>query len=442
MNFWDKWFNRAEALSDEPNIRFGRYSDSYKDVVSHRAWNQALQQFEAGDYFDSYRSFLTYLRDQQEDNVRWEEAEGSLRFELYQGSKRVAGTADADSLRAEARIAHVMDTRPVLMRRLCEQNYALRYARYAFDDTDNLVIVFDTETSDASPYKLYYALRELALQADKQDDLLLEEFQQLSPVDVGHLQELPENEKQTKCRFITRKIGEIVDYLSSSQIDEQQHPGGVAYLLLDLIYKLDYLVKPEGYTMEALERAHRLYFARENNLNTQQKNQRLLAALRELQVRAPEEYFREMYRGRSTFGITSPVTHDRLITLIDNELHHMDWYQEHQLERVAEAIPSYIVGYCLFNFAVPAPDRDLLHLYFRIVENNYFRQLGFEQDFCDEASGRLNRRAIRGAIHAVVDHHQAAYPRLRPALSNLRYNGLANFSRSYLLMLRDLDLTR
>ena len=62
------------------------------------------------------------------------------------------------------------------MRRLVESNYVLEYSRYGLDDDDNLVIKFDTSALDASPYKLYYALKEVAANADKQDDLLLDEI--------------------------------------------------------------------------------------------------------------------------------------------------------------------------------------------------------------------------------------------------------------------------
>ena len=47
-----------------------------------------------------------------------------------------------------------------------------------------------------------------------------------------------------------------------AKLNAFQYPGGIAYLLLELSYKLDYLTVPEGMLMETLERIHRLYFTK------------------------------------------------------------------------------------------------------------------------------------------------------------------------------------
>lgn len=442
MSILDRWFRSREQTDDHPDIRFGRYSDSYKPAAAYDAWDQALEYFELGEYLDAYRAFFSYLRDDEEDNVRWWEQPDGITFELYQGSKRVTGVADARRLRVEARIAQMQEARPELLRRLVEQNYSLKYSRYALDPERHITVIFDTNTLDASPYKLYYALKEVATQADKQDDLLLEEFRQLESVDSSHLQPIPEAEKEVKCQFILSKVRAVLDEVEQGRLDKQQYPGGIAYLLLDLIYKIDYLTKPEGYTTEILERAHRQYFTKAEELTTTKKNELLSQELAQLLDRPREEFGREMYRVKATFGITVPVTHDRVVSIIDSELHNMDWYHDHGYSSVALAVPSYIIGYALFNYAIPQPDREFFHLFFRITEPDYFRQLGFSPDFYDTATQQFDRRAIRRAIEDIVDAYRPQYPRLRPAASRLRYQSLADFARSYLLMVRDLDLTK
>lgn len=428
--------------AEQPSIRFGRYSDSYKEADNYQAWSEALQRFESGDYAGCITAFLTYLRDEEEKNVRWQQEGEELIFEFYQGSKRVIGRADGHSLRIEAPVAGLGKDRPPLLQRLAEQNYQLRYGRYALNEDNQITLVFDTAIEDASPYKLYYGFREIALQADKQDDLLIEEFRHLEPVNTGHLQPLPEAEKLIKYRYITGRIEDVLQRLEEGRPAPDQHPGAVAYLLLDLIYRLDYLTNPEGATMETLERAHRRYFSPEGKNGTREKNRQLMYELQQLARRPREAYFQEMYRGRSTFGITVQVTHDRLALLIDNELHNMDWYQQHDMPEVALAVPGYIIGYSLFNYAMPLPDRDLLHLYYRIMEEDYFRSLGFRQQFFDRSRDKLNRRAIRTAIGQIAERHQARYPHLRPATASLKFDNVVNFARSYLRMIHSLNLTK
>ncbi|NJO86614.1 MAG: YbjN domain-containing protein [Lewinella sp.] len=443
MNIWDRLFGSsvpAVAAAAGPSTRFGRYSDAHKGPANYQAWEEAIQAFEQQDFLASFEAFFRYLRDEAEDNVRFQRQGDELWFEFYQGSKRITGQADARRLRASAPVARLGKVPPELMQRLTAQNYELKYCRFALDNERCLLALFDTSAIDASAHKLYHALKELALQADKQDDLLQAESPAVLPLANSHLQQLSAAERQCKQDFLVREIDAAFAYLSSNQCKPEEHPGAVAYLLLDLVYRLDYLLKPEGPTMEALERMHRRYFAREEEPQAVTfKNVRLIGELQELAAHAPARFDRELYVGKSTFGLTLPVSHDRVAALIRNELPNLEWYQENGFETIALAVPGYVIGYCLFNYAVPLPIRDFFHLYYRIRHEEYFLELGFEQQFLDP-QGRPLRRPLRAAIEEIVLTHQAQYPRLRPALATLVYDRLSNFSQAYLSMIADLDL--
>ncbi len=441
MGLFDRLFGATEPTEPQPDIRFGRYSDSYKEADNYQAWDQALEKFESENYLESYQAFFRYLRDEKENNVKWWPTGDGLQFELYQGSKLISGYADDKKLMAESKIAHSAELNVNFMRQLIERNFDLNYSRFALDDDNNLTILFDTYTLDGSPYKLYYALKEVATNADKQDDLLLEEFKVLKPVGSSHLLELPEAEKAVKYDYIQVETKKVLDDIDSGRLNVDQYPGGIAYLLLDLTYRLDYLTKPEGHTMEVLERIHRSYFAKDDK-NTAQKNQALCKEFKKLLERPKEDFFKEMYRVTATFGITTPINHDRVVAVIDGELHNMDWYKDNGHKNVALAVPGYIVGFCLFNYAIPKPDRDLFHLYFQIVESGYFKKLGFIIDYYDSEKQSFNRRAIRRAIDRIVDENRAKYSKLSPSLSLLRYDSMPEFAKSYLTMVRNLDATK
>ncbi|MCB0570007.1 MAG: hypothetical protein KDC66_09605 [Phaeodactylibacter sp.] len=441
MRFFDRLFGAKAEEQQEPKVSFGRYSDSYKGRSRYTAWDEALGQFEKKEYLESYKQFLYYLRDEEEDNVRYEEVKGGLQFELYQGSNKITGMATPHKVWVESKVVKADALNVGFMRRLMEQNYNLRYSRFALDEAGNITIAFDTYTLDGSPYKLYYALKELATRADKQDDLLLEEFKMLQAVDTSHMEDLPPSEKEAKYNFLKQKIEAVLEEIDNGKLDKAQYPGSIAYLLLDLIYRLDYLIKPEGFMMESLEQLHRQYYENDN-LPTAAKNQALCKGFQQLLEREKEEYFKEMYRVKSTFGITHSVTHDRVAGLIDAQLSHMDWYKEHGCEAVALAIPGYIVGQCMFNFAVPKPDRDLFHLYYQVMEPEYFKQLGFPVIYYDTAAGQFDKRAIKRAISHIVEKNKPFYSRLSPATGSLNYDSLSDFAQSFLLMVRDLDMAK
>lgn len=442
MGLFDRLFNRGSAEEeDQPNIRFGRYSDSYKTAANYEAWDDALEKFEREDYLGCYTEFLQYLRDEEEDNVKWQEEDNGIRFEIFQGSKKIVGFADDHKLKAEAKVARTESLNVGFMRRLIEHNFTLKYSRFALDEDNNITIVFDTYNLDGSPYKLYYALKEVATNADKQDDLLLDEFQVLLPVDTSHLESVPEPEKEVKYQFMQREIAAAMDVVEKGSLSTEQYPGAIAYLLLNLVYKLDYLLKPEGYTMETLERTHRLYFAKDGK-TTAQKNLLLIKDLKKLLDRPKDHFFKEMYRVKSTFGITTPVNHDRVVSFIDNELGNMDWYRENGHDDYALAVPGYIVGYCLFNYAVPKPDREFFHLYFKITEAAYFQQLGFTYECVDTDENHLHKKNIKRAIDRIVEENKSKYYKLSPATGSLRFDSMLSFVKSYLLMIRNLDLTK
>ena len=441
MSLFDRLFRSGPENNPHPPVKFGRYSDTYKTQEQYDAWDEALQAFENEEYLDSYRAFFRYLRDHEAQNVQLQDENGRIDFEILQGSKKVIGFASPAKLKAEAKVASVQQLNIGFMRRLVEQNFDLKYSRYALDRQNDITIVFDTYSLDGSPYKLYYALKEVATNADKQDDLLIDEFQMLGQTDNSHLRDLPEQEKEVKYAFIQEQIGRTFERIDHSKLDANQYPGAIAYLLLDLCYKLDYLTKPEGYMMEALERIHRTYFAKDGR-NTAQKNHTLRKEFQKLMERPKEQFFKEMYEVTSTFGITSPVNHDKVVSFIDGELHNMDWYHEQKHYDIALSIPGYIVGYCLFNYAVPKPDRDLLHLYFQVTEPEYFQRLGFSAKYYDPASGELNKRAIKKAIRYIVDENSVEFVGLNPAIGSLNFDGLAEFAKSYLLMIRNMEVAK
>jgi len=441
MGILSRLFGNTAPDPVKPDIAFGRYSDTYKEASKYEAWDQALDAFEAENYLDAYQYFFTYLRDDKEDNVRFELRDEAIHFELFQGSRKITGFADRQHLKAAAKIARASSLNVGFMRRLIEKNFHLKYSKFALDPDNNIVIVFDTFSVDASPYKLYYALKELATNADKQDDLLLDEFSILHPIDTAPIFQLPYAEKETKFAFLQEQLIQVCSELDQLNEDRDSFPGATTYLLLHLIYKIDYLLKPEGYLMETLERVHRKYFE-EDGQTTRQKNIQLRKELETLLDRSKEDYFKEFYRAAATFGITNPINHDRVVSFIDSELTQMDWYRDNGFTAVALAIPSYIVGYCLFNYALPKPDRELFQLFYEITEARFFRKLGFPDTGYDPDTGKFDPKIIKKAIEQIVAANRKRFPNLQANPAVLDFSNLMAFCRSYLLMIRNLDMVK
>jgi len=441
MGFFDKFFGSTTERISQPDIAFGRYSDSYKSKEQYAAWDKSLNLFEKQEYLAAFRAFFTYLRDEKADNVKFSENKGTIHFELIQGSKKIVGIANRKKVKAEAKIAITEDLNIGFMRRMMEENFKMRYSCFALDNDNDITIVFDTNILDASPYKLYYALKEVATKADKLDDLLIDEFEVLHHTDESLIQQATLTEKEVKYNFVINEVKDVIDEIEHGKLSVSQYPGGIAYLLLNLSYKLDYLTVPEGMLMETLERIHRLYFTKDAKTNLQ-KNAILQKEFQHLLEQPKEDFLRGMYSVKTSFGITKPVTHDRVVSFIDGELHQMDWYNDNGHSKVAMAIPGYIIGYCLFNYAIPKPDKQLFHLYYQIIYSDFFQKLGFKLNYVDLKKQTFNKKGIIRAIKEILEENKEKYPNLSPSVSRISFDGQVKFAKSYLTMIRNLDLTK
>ena len=441
MNWIDTFFKKKTIAAEDARLKLGRYSDNDKEPHQYEAWKTALQKYDAGNYIEAFKKFLEYLRDDTTDNVRWQETSGGLKFELLQGSKRISGTANAEKFSCSSHIAHADQLNVTYMRQLVEANYFLYYARYALDDNNNLTIQFDTHAVDASPYKLYAAVKEVAINADKQDDLLLDEFNtELIALDSGSRTELSELEKEKKYAFLRAQIEKTFSEMDKGGLDVQRYPGGVAYMLLSLAYRLDFLLIPQGYMLEAFQRIERLYFD-SSIRSTSQKNLTIRREFQQISDRTKEQTDAELYNTTATFGVLPPKTHEVLVQLIDGELKNMDWYEQNAHENVAMAVPDFIVGNALFNYTLPQPDRAFLELYFRITQAGFFRDLNINDELNDVHNGQLIAKNIKAEIKKIAEKYAEKYPRLQPDISCLDFKKPCLFARSYLMMLKALDVT-
>lgn len=442
MDFLNRLFGQSSALQ-QPDIPFGRFSDAYKSDAQQEAFERSLELFEKGDYLAAYRDLFAYLVDEdaQTPNVSWQETDGVLTFELWQGSQRIMGQATEQKVTAESRVAKANDLGVGFMRRLMEANFNLKFSRFALDAHNNLCIVFDSRTVDGSPLKVLHALRELAIHADKQDDLLLGEFAQLlSPAQERDFGEIPPEEKLVKYQYIQQSIRAAFAELDKAVPDPNTYPGSYAYLLLSLAFRLDYLIKPEGFMMDLLERIYTIYFTK-NNVTAQTKLQQMRREFQILLDRPDEELFTEMYRTRSTFGANPAIPHGTLASFINGELVNMEWPLQQGYEQLALAVPQYIAGFTAFHQAPPKPDQMFLHLFFQITEADFFRQLGFTNSFAD-SEGKLQKAEILKEIKRITDKNRPNYARIRLDISLLNFDSQALFSKTYLQMVQGLDLTK
>jgi hypothetical protein len=390
-------------------------------------WNEAESLFKEKKYHESIETFFQYLRDEHADNVQLEKKNGTQHFSIYQGSKIIRGFYDDKVFEAEVSLASMPQPSVPVMRRLLEMNFALYYTRYALND-DRLCMMFDSDVFTANPSKLYYGLKELATKADKQDDLLVQDFTTLLPVDTEHIVTIPEKEKEVKYHHMQRWIKETLDLIET--VDADKYSGGIAYLLLALAYRIDFLIVPEGKLLLNLEKIVDIYFRKDDRPVTE-KNQEMIEEFMKLQAKTKEDIYPYLFRSRYTFSIVMPQAHKTIADAIYNANQTISWYRENKHFEIAARISEYGIAYCQYSYSLPKPITELFQLFMMVNYPDFFTDLGFKTRYYEPATETFNKEAILKAIEEIQEGWKSKYPEMKVREDKLRFENLMSFNQSF-----------
>ena len=427
---FEKLFGRKkkeDAPLAGPAIPFGRYSDNNKPVHKVTRWTDADNLFKEKKYTDSFDAFFEYLRDDSAQNVVYERNGAEGRFEFYQGSKIVRGNFTAEELRAEVTLAKMPQPSVPVMRRLLEMNFNLYYSRFALEN-DRLCMRFDSEIETATPSKLYYGLKELAIKADKQDDLLVQDFTMLQTADSEHIADIPQAEKEVKVDYLHKWIQETLDTITP--LDAEKFSGGIAYSLLSLIYRIDYLLSPEGKLLSDLEKIAAIYFKKDERPAIE-KNRDMIEAFKKIKELPRAEVFNYLFRSKYTFSIVAPQQYKAISDSIHNANQNMVWYRDNNHPFIAKQISEYGITYCQYSYSLPRAITELIHLYMMINYSDYFEALGYKPIYYNSTRGHFHEDEIADRIKAIQLAWKEKYPFMDFKIPNLRFDNLTNFDLTF-----------
>lgn len=388
---------------------FGRYTDSYKPKDKISCWTSASNLFEQKKYYESYREFVKYLSDESIGNVRTLKGGNGIDFELVQGSKLIKVHITEDRVIAESYVAKYDKLSIPFMRRLLEINYTLYYSRFAIVD-DKILLKFDSNIFDCSPNKLYFALKELATKADKQDDLLVDAFSVLHSFDDGTIENFPPGVKELKYKYFHKWISDAIKRIG--ELNESRFDGAISYMLLSVIYKIDYMLVPEGKLTSEIERFSKIYWSSDNK-KLLEKNIIIKDEMKKVLDIPKEEIMKSFYKVKATFGIMSPAAFTSVTSVINDNMGNVKWYSENNYEDIALAILEYISGYCFFMHGMPKPVRDLLHIVFVVVNQEFFTELGIKDAYYSYADKKLNEDIIKGKISEIIENGKLQFTELK-----------------------------
>ena len=444
MGWLDKLFGKKEdeakafVPAGSREIRFGRYSDNNKSIAKTNKWYEAEDFFKAKNYKDAVAAFFEYLRDDLEDNVIFRPRGTEFSFEFYQGSKRIYGSCDGIHIKAEVPIVKMNTPSAAVMRRMLELNFGLFYTRTALQEDNVLAMIFETALEGANPNKMYYGLKELATKADRQDDSLVSEFKMLEAVDTGHIRPIPEAELDIKYTYFKKWIDDAINRASS--LNQDSFSGSVAYLLLNTLYRIDYLIAPEGKLLADLEKINGIYWSKKEDIPIIERNQMMQDELRKLQTLTKEDFARSVYRSKATFAIANPPKMDKVKETVESSNRDSYWYIENKHPDLALILNEYGLSYNQYTFSMPDVLTEFYHLYMMVMHADYFEAIGEQKKIYEKSNNQFNKSFIQQRIIQITGRHREKFPYLSFDQSKLRFDSLYNFGISYSEQMAEMNL--
>jgi len=438
-----EWFHRLfnhQKVAQPRRHDFGRSINANINPQEHQLFNQAVDSFSAGKTVEAYEYYLSSLinfnGDLSNENVEVHYENEVLLFTLYQGSTIIHGKVTDKVFEAHAIITSNELMNVAIKRHILARNDQLTYARF-YIHSDNLAVKIYLDNTTMTPQKIFYPLRELALNADYEKEYLHYHFKQVRLVDTEHLQPISNDELRIKYKAMQRWITDCQKELT--QLPSNDNISTVSFTLLSLLFQIDYLLVPHKKIMQELFEKINSYFTDDERL-VEQKNDELQHFVETLKALSFEEFIPNFYKAKYTFSPMEHTTTEELNQFIEASLEKFRWFKQHRYEHVASTISRYIPFYILYNYGIHPSYRALLHLLVEIQHSDFFVALGYKAMY-DTNEQRFEKNSIITHIESTISPYQEQFPHLEAFGSELNYTTMEEFSHSFYIQLKNLDYT-
>lgn len=431
-----RFFSRKTNEILSPKIVVGRYSDNNKSLYQVKLWDEAERFFKEGKFIDSIKYFFLYLKDENIDNVTFEEQNNEFKFEIIQGPKILRGFGNPKYLHATVALVEMKDLSVPVMRRLLEENFKMFYCRFAMHES-KIIMKFDTETETANPNKLYYALKEMAVVANRQSYMLSKNFPSLRRIDSEHVAELPEHEKEIKIKFMRKWIADgfaIIDTL-----DANKNVNGICIILLNIVFTIDFFLAPHGNLAIDLYRIQELNEKKEYPSQIQ-RNRLMKEGIEKIYNTDVSEIAANLTGEIATFSLRQPKAITEVEENIRNANSSMAWYKSNGYYNLSNIISIYGFAVSQYKYSLPRPVTQFFEIFMEVNYSDYFYEFYGRYNYFDPEKQQFHIHKIENAIHIVVNVWRAKYRQLSFPVEKLEYNNLLAFNLSFTRIVSTLNL--
>ncbi len=430
------WFNFFKHKT-ELHHNFGKAINADISPNEEELFNNSYEAFENKEILNAYEYFLNSLQNFTDDiansNIIIKKDEDELNFELYQGTAKILGKISAENFYAEVILVKKADANVALKRYLLERNYQLTYARYSTDNEYIKLKLFHDNIT-MSPQKIFFPIRELALNADFDKEHIKSEFR-VTLEDIEHIDIIAENELQIKYNYMKKWIDELEEKVLT--LPSNDNSNMQAFLYLNFLFKLDYIVVPRFNIYQKLNKKVLAYFGEEGG-TIESKNEELKRYVSELKELEYKKFSENFYNAKYTFNPIEKTSHDDVVNFISESLLKIRWYKNNRYNQIIPTIYNYIAFYSLYNYGLNQVTKDLFHLLIEVQNPNIFEELGYPPYYNIEKNN-FAIKEIKFKISDIIEPNQERFQELVDFGNELNFNSMNEFCNSFFLQIQNLN---
>ncbi|MDO8455077.1 MAG: hypothetical protein Q7S59_10945 [Sulfurimonas sp.] len=431
------WFNFFETKIEKKH-QFGRGINANLSPKEEDFFNKSYEAFERKEILDAYEYFFKSLENftngVSNQNVTTKKEDEKLHFEIFQGSAKITGYITNEHLYAESILTKKSGASVALKRYILERNYQFTYVNY-FSNSEFLKLKLSHDNSTMSPQKVFFPLRELALNADFDKEYAKCEFSDTLIEDITHLSPLDEEELKIKYAFLKKWIDEVTEKIAT--FPPNDNAGMQAFSFLYLYFKIDYLLTPKYEIYHKMSRKIQEYSSDENS-TIEAKNEELKEYLDVLKEMGFEEFKSNFYDAKYTFNPSDRTSNEEISIFISDSLSKIRWYKNNRYHQIIPTLYNYIAFHILYNYGLHPVTKALIHTLVEIQNPSFFAALGYPILY-NEKTNNFAKKVIISKIEDIIEPFEERFKLLEPFGDKLNYTTLNEFSNSFYLQLQDLN---
>ena len=417
---------------------FGRGINANITKNEEELFNKSYEAFENREIVNAYAYFfdslMNFTNETSNQNIVYTKKDGTLKFIMYQGTAKIDGFITQEKLYAEVTMVAQKNANVALKRYILERNYQFTYVTYC-TDANYIKLKLNLDNITMTPQKVFYPLRELALNADFDKEHMLSEFKQLQLADIEHLQKVQESELKTKFEFLHKWIDEL--HTNIQRLPSDDNLGMQSFLHLNLLFKIDYLIVPKYKIYQHSTKKLQDYFDNKEPL-PEVKNAELAKYILSLEKLDFEEFSSNFYEAKYTFSQIEKDSYSELVDFIEETFTKLRWYKNNRHPQIIPTIYSYMALYALYNYGLNPVARKFLHIYMAVIDADYMQALDCPF-YYDNTKKKFFKRELISEIADIVSQYKHQYKLLKAFGSELDFSSLNDFSNSYFTSLKNLN---